>query len=166
MRTHRIRLVTIALLSAPAAGLPAHAALAADCAPVVKAELATLEAPAFRQYMAAAGKDERLLSITLGDSVYMALAPGRWQKQDRTDIVAMGKDAAADSVFSDCQALGAEAVGGGTAAVYAFTRASKSQSFPASQGKVWIGADGLLRRQATARGTLRYEYDNVKAPVP
>ena len=61
----------VASLLMTAAALDARAAVADDCAPIVKAELATVTAPAFRQYMSVAaesdGKDERLLSVALGD---------------------------------------------------------------------------------------------------
>ena len=154
-----------------AAAIDARAAAADDCAPVVKAELATLTAPAFRQYMSLSaesdGKNERLLSIALGDTVYMAIGgPGIWQKMDRKEIIAMAQAAADDADYRDCKALGSEPIGGVDAAVYQFTMASKSNSFAPSHAKAWIGDDGLLRRQATDQASFRYEFDDVKAPIP
>jgi hypothetical protein len=143
--------------------------MAGDCAPIVKAEQATVVAPGFRQYMstAADGQDERLLSIALGDTVYMALGgAGGWQKMDRKEVIAMARTAAADADFRDCKALGSEPTGGLTLAVYEFTMASKSGSFAPNHAKVWIGADGLLRKQSTTQSSLRYEFDDVKAPIP
>ena len=160
-------MLVASLLMVAAAGLDPRAAAADDCAPIVKAELATAAAPGFRQYMSVAGgKDERLLSITLGDSVYMAMGPGDWRKMDRSEIIAMAKEAADDADYRDCTALGSESIGGADAAVYQFTMASKSNSFAPSQAKVWIGDDGLLRKQATDKGSIRYEFDDVKAPIP
>ena len=93
-----------------------------------------MTAPAFRQYMSVAaesdGKDERLLSVALGDTVYMAIGgPGSWQKMDRKEIIAMAQAAADDADYRDCRALGSEPIGGIDAAVYQFTMASKSNSF-------------------------------------
>jgi hypothetical protein len=158
-----------ALLMGASADLDAGAATAGDCAPIVEAEQATVAAPGFRQYMSAAadGKDERLLSIALGDTVYMALGgPGGWQKMDRTEIIAMARAAADDADYRDCRSLGSERVGGVATAVYEFTMASKSDGFASSHAKVWIGPDGLLRKQSTTQGSLRYEFDDVKAPIP
>jgi hypothetical protein len=156
------------LLVAAAAGLPAPAAAADDCAPIVKAELATVAAPGFRQYMSLKqGKDERLLSIALGDTVYMALGgQAGWQKMDRREILALAKAAADDADYRDCKALGSETIGDVRAAVYQFTMASKSNAFAPSHAKIWIGDDGLLRKQSTDEGSFRYEFDDVKAPIP
>jgi hypothetical protein len=156
------------LLAAATAGLPAPAAAADDCAPIVEAELATARAPGFRQYMSLKqGKDERLLSIALGDTVYMALGgQAGWQKMDRKEILAMAKAAADDADYRDCKALGSETIGGVEAAVYQFTMASRSDAFAPSPAKVWIGDDGLLRKQSTDRGSFRYEFDDVRAPLP
>ena len=145
--------------------------LADDCAPIVKVELATVTAPAFRQYMSVAaksdGKDERLLSVALGDTVYMAVGgPGSWQKMDRKEIIAMAQAAADDADYRDCKALGSAPIGGADAAVYQFTMASKSNSFAPSHAKAWIGGDGLLRKQMTQQASFRYEFDDVKAPIP
>src|SRR5215467_7695110 len=97
---------TICLAVVAPAGLAAPAAMADDCAPIVKAELATATAPAFRQYMSLGqGKDERLLSIALGDRVYMALGgQAGWQTMDRTEIIALAKEAAEDADYRDCKA--------------------------------------------------------------
>jgi hypothetical protein len=156
------------LLAAATAGLLAPAAAADACAPIVKAELATARAPAFRQYMSLPeGKGERLLSIALGDTVYMALGgQAGWQTMDRTEILAMAKEAADNTDYRDCKSLGSEAIGGVETAVYQFTMASRSNDFAPSRAKVWIGEDGLLRRQSTDKGNFRYEFDDVKAPVP
>ena len=169
MGAYRNWLFAAALLVGGSAGRGTGAAMAGDCAPIVKAEQATVVAPGFRQYMSAAadGQDERLLSIALGDTVYMALGgPGGWQKMDRKEVIAMARTAAADADFRDCQALGSESIGGLDTAVYEFTMASKSGSFAPSHAKVWIGPDGLLRKQSTSQGSFRYEFDDVKAPIP
>ena len=165
-------MLATSLLMVAAAGLDARPAMADDCAPVVKAELATASAPGFRQYMslpaaAADGVEERLLSVALGDTVYMAIGgPGSWQKMDRKEIIAMAQAAADDADYRDCEALGSEPVGGVDAAVYQFTMASKSNSFAPSHAKAWIGGDGLLRKQMTDQASFRYEFDDVKAPIP
>ena len=150
------------------AAFAVRSAAADDCAPIVKAELATATAPAFRQYMSLGqDKDERLLSIALGDTVYMALGgQAGWRTMDRKDIIAMAKEAAEDADYRDCRALGMETVSGASASVYAFTMASRSNAFAPSRAKAWIGPDGLLRRQATDKGSFRYEFDDVRAPIP
>jgi outer membrane lipoprotein-sorting protein len=161
---------TLIVAAALAAATWSHGAgAAADaCAPIVKAELATATAPAFRQYMSLSeGKGERSLSIALGNTVYMAIGgQAGWQKMDRTEIIALAKEAADDADYRDCRSLGSETIGGVDAAVYQFTMASKSDSFAPSRAKAWIGADGLLRKQATDKGSFRYEFDDVKAPIP
>jgi hypothetical protein len=164
-------MLVASLLMVAAPGFDVRAAAADDCAPIVKAEPATVAAPAFRQYMSVAaesdGKDERLLSVALGDTVYMAVGgPGSWQKMDRKEIVAMARAAADDADYRDCKALGSEPIDGVNAAVYQFTMASKSNSFDPSHAKAWIGDDGLLRKQATDQASFRYEFDDVKAPIP
>jgi len=171
VRAYRRSVVAAALSAAAIAALSGRAAVADNCAPIVKAELATVTAPGFRQYMsvsrATGDKAERLLSIALGDTVYIAIGgPSGWQKMDRKSVITMAREGAYDSTFRDCKSLGTEPIGGAPAAVYQFTMASKSQSFPTSHAKVWIGEDGLLRKQATDKASLRYEYDNVQAPVP
>jgi hypothetical protein len=167
MHARRKALAVSVFLLIPPAVFHSRAVAADDCAPVVKAEMATLSAPGFRQYMSGAGGGERLLSIALGDAVYLAIGgPGGWQKMDRKEIVATAKEAVDDAAFRDCRPLGSEPVHGVSAAVYQFTMESRSQSFPASHDKVWIDAGGLLRKQSTDRGNVRYEYDNVKAPIP
>ena len=164
------RALAVSLLAlAPAVNLYARSAAAADCAPIVEAEMATLEAPGFRQYMsstAAGTTKERLLSVALGDTVYIAMGGQRWQKMDRKEIIATAKEAAADADYRDCRSLGSQPVGAVAAEGYAFTLDSKSHSFPSSRAKVWIGADGHVLKQATDNGTLRYEYDNVTPPIP
>ena len=85
---------------------------------------------------------------------------------ERKEIIAMAKQAADDASYSDCKSLGSEPVGGVATAAYVFTMESRSKSFAPSHGKVWIGNDGLLRKQATDQGSLRYEYDNLQAPIP
>jgi hypothetical protein len=159
---------TICVAVVVPAGLAAPAATAEDCAPIVKAELATAMASAFRQYMSLGqGKEERLLSIALGDRVYMALGgQAGWQTMDRTEIIALAKEAAEDVDYRDCKALGRETVSGASAAIYAFTMASKSNAFAPSHAKAWIGDDGLLRKQSTEKGSFRYEFDHVEAPAP
>lgn len=169
MSAYRNLMFATALLMGASAGPDAGAATASDCAPIVKAERATVAAAGFRQYIstAADGQDERLLSIALGDTVYMALGgPGGWQKMDRKEIIAMARTAADDADLRDCKALASEPIGGLTVAVYEFTMASKSGSFAPSHAMVWIGPDGLLRKQSTTQGSLRYEFDDVKAPIP
>jgi len=172
MNAFRKLIAPLLLIAAAAIGAYARSAAADDCAPIVKAELATAAAPGFRQYMslpaaAADGVGERLLSVALGDMVYMAIGgPGSWQKMDRKEIIAMARAAADDADYRDCKALGSEPIGDVEAAVYQFTMASKSNSFAPSRAKVWIGYDGLLRKQATDQGSFRYEFDDVKAPIP
>jgi hypothetical protein len=161
--------IAAAWLLAAATACPLAPAVAADgCAPIVEAELATAQAPAFRQYMSLPeGRDERLLSIALGDTVYMALGgQAGWQTMDRKEILAMAREAAKDTDYRDCKALGLQTIGGAETAVYQFTMASKSNDFAPSRAKVWIGDDGLLRKQSTDKGSFRYEFDDVKAPVP
>jgi len=150
------------------AAFAVRSAAADDCAPIVKAELATATAPAFRQYMSLGeGKDERLLSIALGDTVYMAIGgQAGWQTMDRRDIIATAREAAADADYRDCKALGTETTGGADTIVYEFTMASRSNAFAPSPAKIWIGNDGLLRKQSTDQGSFRYEFDDVRAPIP
>jgi hypothetical protein len=87
-------LFSVAIL---AAGLWAQSAIAEDCAPIIKAEEATLTAPGFRQYLvpaASTGSSERLMSISLGDAAYLALGTSNgWEKMKRVEIIAMAKEA-------------------------------------------------------------------------
>jgi hypothetical protein len=43
---------------------------------------------------------------------------------------------------------------------------SKSNAFAPSHAKVWIGDDGLVRKQSTDEGSFRFEFDDVRVPVP
>src|SRR5215467_5195237 len=105
MRRYSQLIAAAWLLAAAAAGLHAPAAAADACATIVKAELTTATAPAFRQYLSSGeGKDERLLSIALGDTVYLALGgQAGWQTMDRTEIIALAKEAAEDADYRDCK---------------------------------------------------------------
>jgi len=44
--------------------------------------------------------------------------------------------------------------------------ASKSNDFRTVHVEAWIDDAGLLRKQTTDKGSVRYEYDNVHAPIP
>lgn len=85
---------------------------------------------------------------------------------DRNDVIALAKEAADDADYRDCKSLGSETIGGADVAVCQFTMTSKSDSFAPSRAKAWIGADGLLRKQATDKGSFRYAFDDVRAPIP
>ena len=106
-------LFSVAIL---AAGLWAQSAIAEDCAPIIKAKEATLTAPGFRQYLvpaASTGSSERLMSISLGDTAYLALGTSNgWEKMNRVEIIAMAKEAEDDASYRDCQSLGSQSVGG------------------------------------------------------
>src|SRR5439155_1584284 len=72
-----------------------RSAKAEDCAPIIKAEEATLVAPGFRQYLVpppASGGGERLVSISLGDITYFASgSSGGWEKMKRAEIIAVSR---------------------------------------------------------------------------
>jgi hypothetical protein len=153
-----------------AAGLWAQSALADDCAPIIKAEEATLMAPGFRQYLvpaASTGGGERLMSISVGDTAYLAMgASNGWQKMKRAEIIATVKEAESDASYTNCRSLGSRSVGGVETVGYGFVLSSKSGSFRPKPSEIWIGPDGFVRLQESGGMTLRYEYDNVQAPVP
>jgi hypothetical protein len=160
-------LFSVAIL---AAGLWAQSAIAEDCAPIIKAEEATLTAPGFRQYLvpaASTGSSERLMSISLGDTAYLALGTSNgWEKMKRVEIIAMAKEAEDDASYRDCQSLGSQSVGSVEALGYGFLMERKSGRFEPKRAKIWVGPDGFVRLQESGGMTLRYEYDNVQAPVP
>lgn len=165
----RRRLRAIPLLAVAALG--ARTACADDCAPIPKAMLATMSAPASRQYMSSPLRDggkERLFAVALGDTMYLTSPGGKggWQKMDRRPLMRAGQDAAADMSLSDCKTLGTATINGVETAGYEFTAASKSGSIPQGHATIWIGPDGLLRKQQVSETSIRYEFDNVKAPVP
>src|SRR4051812_21339036 len=137
-----------------------------DCEVIRKAGLATLHTPTgMRQYLKIRDRPERLLSITEGDTVYMAVAPDVWTRVPRSEIQAAAARADADNTFSNCHAVGDEIVDTHQTTVYEYTTRSATGSAP-TQTRAWIGRDGLIYRQSVpARGgALRFEYKNVVAP--
>lgn len=165
MNSNRNAILTALLLIAAACAVYAETVPAADCAPIMKAMNATLNAPGMRQYLVIPGRSERLMSITAGDTVYLAMGPGRWSKVSRKEVKETAKEAEGEHAYSGCQSLGSESVNGVASMVYQYANEIRGKG--PIQGKVWIGADGLLRKQEAARGAfMRYEYDNVKAPIP
>jgi hypothetical protein len=157
----RLAIGVIAFASAGAA----HAAADA-CKQVEAATIATLNAPAgVRQYIASREQGpERLVSVITGDTVYVALAPGRWSRQPR----AAQRDAAIKAQgmkkLTDCRAAGQETVAGEPATIVEYK--VEFEGLPAMAARAWIGKDGLLRKQSTAgRGYVRYEYTDVRAPL-
>ena len=162
-RSHRLR----SFLSAALTGVFAQAVMAGDCAPIVKAINATLKAPVYRQYRYFPGRGERLFGIALGDTVYIAIGGSNgWQKMDRKDNIAIATRAEEDTAYRECKWLGSDLVNGVATAVYEYTVDSKGSGAGGLPAKVWIGPDGLLRKQGAKASTMRYEYDNVKAPIP
>lgn len=143
------------------------ASRADDCATIVRALSATAEAPALSQYITMPGRGERLMSVILGDTAYMAVAgTGGWQKLPRGQVEAAARRAAADALYSDCKRLGVESINGVPATAYEYRLASRSNMFPPGQATVWIGPDGLVLKQESKGASLRYEYRDVTAPVP
>ena len=147
-----------------------RSAKAEDCAPIIKAEEATLVAPGFRQYLVpppASGGGERLVSISLGDITYFASgSSGGWEKMKRAEIIAVSRQAEPDASLTDCRSLGSRSVAGTETVGYGFVLNRKSGRFTPKPSKIWVGPDGFVRLQETGKTTLRYEYDNVRAPIP
>jgi hypothetical protein len=165
MNSIRNSILAAALLITTACALYAQTVLAADCTPIMKAMNATLNAPGVRQYLFIPGHSERLMSITSGDTVYLAMGPSQWSKMSRKEVKETAKEAEGELAYSGCQSLGSESVNGVASMVYQYAKDIRGKG--SIQGKVWIGADGLLRKQEAERGAfMRYEYDNVKAPAP
>jgi hypothetical protein len=165
MSPKRNSILTASVLMAAAFSLYAQTVPAADCTPIMNAMNATLNASGIRQYLFIPGHSERLMSITSGDTVYLAMGPGRWSKMSRKEVKQTAKEAEGEHTYSGCQSLGSESVNGVASIVYQYANEIRGKG--PIQGKVWIGADGLLRKQEAARGAfMRYEYDNVKAPIP
>lgn len=135
-----------------------------DCDPVRKAARDTLQAPGgWRQYMAAGGRPERLVSIAKGDTVWLALGPGQWTAMPRRELLAEASNAEAGHRLSQCHAHGESVIDGMPVTVYDY--ASQVGGLPVLQAQAWIGRDGLIYRQSSGRqGVLRYEFKNVQAP--
>ena len=149
----------VALLGA---ALFCGSAFADDCDTIKNAMKATLQAPAMRQYMAVAGRPERLISVTKGDTVYMTLIPGQASKTPRAEVAAEAAEAEKHKKLSNCKAQGSEDVAGTSTRIYSYEWSIDGGS---SKGaKVWIGSDGLLRKQGTDHSAVRYDYANVQAP--
>ena len=107
------------------------------------------------------------MSISLGDTTYLATGTsGGWEKMKRAEIIAMATRAEPDAGFTDCQPLGSRSIGDVETVGYGFTLNSRSGSFTPKPSKIWVGPDGFVRLQETGETTLRYEYDNVQAPIP
>jgi hypothetical protein len=85
---------------------------------------------------------------------------------NRKETIAIARQAAERAAYRDCRSLGPDSVNGVATAVYEYTMESGSNGVAALPGGVWTGPDGLLRKQGAKASTTRYEYDNVKAPIP
>lgn len=168
MKTHRNRRGTLlfgVVLGVTFCGLSVHAG---DCSAVVKSLRDTMQAPAIRQFLSFSGesKDERLLSITVEQTVYLATGGANgWITLNRSVIRKTAMEAEGDADYRDCNVTGNETAGGMNLTVYAFTKGSKRDKSQTYRGEVWIGADGLIRKQKTEKGSVRYEYERVTAPV-
>jgi hypothetical protein len=163
--------LTLALLILGGVGCSAQIARADTCATILKALDATAHAPGIRQYISFSsrsdGADEHLMAVLLGATAYMATGgPDGWLKIDRREIMASAKEEAANTRYRDCRALGAEPVRGVAAKLYEFTMEDKATGTASDQMRIWIGADGLVHQQQTEDGTVRFEFDGVKAPIP
>jgi hypothetical protein len=135
------------------------------CRSIHEAAVATLNAPGgLRQYLAARdGDPERLISVVTDDSVYMALSTGRWSRESRAVHRALAADTERLKKLSDCRLVGRETLDGEPVTVFQYT--VQFLGLAPIPAKAWIGADGLLRRESTARrGLLRYEYKNISRP--
>ena len=151
-------------------------AWADDCQPILSALKATASAPALRQYLSIPSQPggERLFSIQLGDVAYVALGVGGaaspWQKMSRSKLRAEAEEAAQSLTYRDCKSLGPEALNGSQVSVYEYSTQDSpgvpGQIRSGGRSKIWIGADGLVRKQDAAggRGSVRYEYNAVEAP--
>lgn len=140
-----------------------QAVWADPCQPVIDSMHATLNAPAIKQFLKAKGSDqERLMSIMVGDSVYLMMGGTKaFSKMSRREINSAAQEAETEKSFSNCKLVGPDQVNGVPTNVYTYSYQTKDDS---GQTKVWIGQDGLLRKQSTDEGELRYDYDNVTAP--
>jgi hypothetical protein len=141
-------------------------ALAADdaCAAVRAAITATLNAPGLRQYMALReGAPERLVSVLTRDAVYVAIG-GRWDRQSRSEYRESVAAAEQEKKMSGCKRAGSAVLNGEPVTVFDYT--VQFTMLPSIPAKVWVGSDGLLRKQSSgAHGYLRYEYKDVRAPA-
>src|SRR5437764_8318822 len=126
----------------------AQSAIADDCAPIVKAEEATLIAPGYRQYLVpppASGGSERLVSVSLGDTTYLATgSSGGWEKMKRAEIIAVSRQAEPDASLTDCRSLGTRSIAGIATLGYGFVLNSKSGRFTPKPSKIWVGPDGFV----------------------
>jgi hypothetical protein len=162
---------SVALLILGGFGCSAETARADSCATILKALDATTHAPGIRQYISFSsrsdGVDEHLMAVLVGATAYMATGGSDgWLKIDRREIMAAAKEEAANTRYRDCHALGTEQVHGVVAELYEFTMEDKETGSVADRMRIWIGADGLVRQQQTENGTVRFEFNGVKAPIP
>jgi hypothetical protein len=149
-------------------------ASADDCAPVLNALTATASAPKLRQYVSMPSRPgvERLVSVQIGDVVYVALGVGGpaspWQKMSRSKMRAEAEEAMQTMNYRDCKPLGSEVINGSQVSAFEYTMQDQSavpgQIRSGGRSRIWIGSDGLVRKQEVAGGSVRYEYNAVEAP--
>lgn len=160
-----MKTVLSAALASIAALMPTQSPAASDsssCDPVVKAISSTLHAAAYRQFVTLGGQPERPLSVAIGDSVYLSLLPGHWEKSDRRELIASTDSADARKKYVDCHAASGDPSVPG-AKVYEYNAVGPLGRRP---GKVWIASDGLLVKQELGRGYyMRFEYGAMKPPI-
>jgi hypothetical protein len=139
-------------------------ARADDCALIRQAALATLKAPSgVRQFLTVGTRPERLVSVSKGDMVYIALAPGMWRSMPRSEVQADAASGDTEKAYRQCRAMGPDLVDGQPTTVYEFS--AEFAGRPPAAARVWIGRDGLIYKQELpGRGVMRYEFKDVKAP--
>ncbi|MGA9811256.1 MAG: hypothetical protein WBQ64_00685 [Terriglobales bacterium] len=157
---HSALLLTAVFLFAVKAG-----AQDPGCKPVVDAAVLQARTPS-HVYSSMTGSDTNLTmeTITTSSFVYTRSNTDQWNKAKYSPEDEARQAAASSGGFTSCQHVGDETVNGEAAAIY--TEVNKKSGI---SGKAWISKKrGLpLKGELTLSSghiSMRYEYDNVRAP--
>jgi hypothetical protein len=119
-----------------------------------------------RTLMRAGNQPERVISLAIDDSIYLALGPALWSRSSRTEARKTERTRLARIRLSGCSALGQENIQSERTFVFRGLRGDRASSTKPAAVTVWIGTDGLLRQQQTLSGWVRYDYRDIRAPDP
>jgi hypothetical protein len=77
----------------------------------------------------------------------------------------MAAEESASTSYRDCRSLGTDPVDGMAATMFE-ARKDDRDGGDSERIKIWVGGDGLVHKQQTEAGTVRFEFGSVTPPIP
>ncbi|RZJ09966.1 MAG: hypothetical protein EOP39_09965 [Rubrivivax sp.] len=136
--------------------------VAAGCARVAQASIATLAAPRYHQRVSGVGAPMELLRVE--DRVWQRIDGAGWKLAKMGPAVFERAAHRAGGLLARCERTGSERIDGTAAEVWRVTTRAPGNEPPAVS-QVWIGAsDGRVYRNSGAGVETSVRYQGVEAP--